>query len=99
MNLYTCKTDTAKKLLIENRHSQDEFFDGMTDCLLRANGITSVLIDLALISQDDNQQLNPKNVEQAMRSARLEIEDALIILDDFFEQYRAELHKDVHDEK
>lgn len=80
--------EANKKLLTERYYSS--ILDGIENSLIRAKGISGLLVDVAVLIGDPNARHdpNPSHIEHTSRALQLEINDALTLLNDLYEQER-----------
>jgi len=84
------RTDKATQSLVKERYQQAHV-DSITDCLERAKGIAGLMVDLSISSQecDGRHPLNAEHIEHTIKAVYMEIQDALIILDDWQDKQQA----------
>jgi len=80
-------SDTANQELLNGRY-QPQLVESLTDTLLRAKGLAGFLQDTAIIAQQSNKSHYPdeENLEALGRTLVLDIQEALIMVDDLTKQ-------------
>ena len=80
-------SNTANQALLNGRY-QPQLIESLTDTLLRAKGLAGFLQDTAVIAQQSDKSYYPheENLEALGRTLVLDIEEALVMIDDLTKQ-------------
>jgi len=83
------RTQEAINKLSEHRHD-GESLESIHTCLRRAAGIAGFVGDIACASQGPSayHEINFENLEHTTKALELELQDAIIILEDYWHQQR-----------
>ena len=82
------RTAKANEELLKQRFQNDRFIDDMLETLHRAKGLAGFIGDAACLSQgpDPYHEIDLKNLERTVNTLELEIKDAIVILNDYWQQ-------------